>query len=226
MVRATGVLIDDTLPQGKDSFHGIGASVMLSARLLLAGSRIVGSHTVGMDVRLNAVSTSLFGLSVERTKLSVKNGTLGAGAWFHGVGGVQIVASRFVENRAAALIMDGSEGTIDGSVVSQTSAAKFASGTGRVGDLPFEMADGILVRHDASATIRRNILIHQPRAGALVQNSPKSIIGQSVAAHCGFGLALLETDGLKLRQNLLYDNDQNIASDALQVPPAPDLAKW
>jgi hypothetical protein len=195
-----------------------------SADLSLVGTRIVGSHTVGVHARDNAVSTRLVGTSIERTEVDATYGWLGAGAWFKEVDGVQVLASRFDRNRAAGLILDTTTATIEGTMVLETLQAKFAAPDAKEGDTPFEMADGVLLRLGSGVTVLRSLVFQQPRAGLLAHASPKVVVQKTFVSDCGFGLALIETDGVQVKGNLLHGNDQNLATDSLPVPPAPDLA--
>ena len=73
-------------------------------------------------------------------------------------------------------------------------------------------------------TVLRSLVFQQPRAGLLAHASPKVVVQKTFVSDCGFGLALIETDGVQVKGNLLHGNDQNLATDSLPVPPAPDLA--
>jgi len=227
-LRATGLLIDDTLPNDAASFYGVGAAVFYSASLQLNGSRVVASRQVGVAAFSGGLLFRGVGLSVEGTKGGQLEGEFGAGGWFEGTSMVELLASRLVGNRSAAVAFEQATGRIENSVVADTAPAKYDNpkkNTGS-GDEQYEMADGLLMQDGAKVQIRRCLALRLPRAGLYVRSSPNVKISQTLAMNCGFGLALIESPGVQLTGNLMHDNDRNRASDGLQVPEAPDLATW
>ena len=210
--------IADTVPVAGPLRLGRGLSVENGASLTGWGLAVRANTDSAMTVL--AGTATLVGCSLTD---SVPNADGSAGsAVFAGKDAVlTLLQCQARHNHMAAVVANQAVLNIGGCVLAQTNPAAALQNTG-IGP-PF--ADGLIVQTGTLTTVTDTLLVGNPRAGVLLDNSQAQLSGV-LATQCGFGVALQHGGKYQASRTVFSGNSiQNIASDqGLAVPGAPQLA--
>lgn len=223
--RATGLIVDGSLPQEDNGDFGRGVEVQQGGSLELQGGHLVGNRELGLSAA-EADVVRLVGTSIRDTAVN-KVGWFGFGLLVGGpTGDAQVLSCALTGNRTAAAAFLLSSGSIRNSVISGTLGAAYTYEDGRRGKEQPEIiiADGVIVDTTTSVAIDGVLAMGNLRAGLFVRDAPGTVLTNSYVSGSLYGVVQVGQHAPVVDGCLLHGNTTNLSTSAsLAAPPAPTL---
>lgn len=230
-LRLHDSLIDQTRHVGAEQSWGSGMIVEGFVNVEIVGSRLVANHFAGLGAQKQKGAADPGGPLLLRAHGLWIHGTRGHPAHeTNGMGAVMVLGADdvvfdsclFSRNRSAAVGISGASASLRDCVIIDTLASKYPHVDGRVGRglADTELADGLMAHQAAKVEVLRCLITRSRRAGLLLEDNKSVVLRQSVIAGGHFGIAAEGNQGYEATDNLLFDNQSNLAGDfELAVPP-------